>query len=381
MRKFKCLATANFGVEAIVKRELEKLVDSKISILDGRVYFEGSLEDIYRANLWLRCAERVHIQLADFKATSFEELYQGVYQLPWGDILPKDANFMVQGRSAKSKLFSVSDCQRITERALIDKLNEKYSMAWYPKTGARYKIEVILFKDQAQILLDTSADGLHKRGYRVETVEAPLTETLAAALVDLSYYNKDRVLWDPFCGSGTIAIEACMKARNIAPGLNRHFDCEYFQGMDKDQIKKISKEAFSAIDLDTDLQIFASDKSAQAIGASKKNAEAAGVDMDINFIHAPIESYRPQASYGVLITNPPYGHRIGSQEDNREIYETLKKYAKADPTWSYYLVTSDEDFPKAFGKKPSRKRKLYNGRIKVDYYQYYGPRPPRDEKE
>ena len=225
MKKYTCLATANFGVEAIVKRELEKIVSSKIQIQDGRVYFEANLEEIYRANLWLRCAERVHIQLASFPAKTFEELYQGVLALPWGEILPKDANFMVQGRSAKSKLFSVSDCQRITERALIDKLNQTYSMAWYPKSGARYKIEVILFKDQAQILLDTSGDGLHKRGYRLETVEAPLTETLAACLVDLSYYNKDRVLWDPFCGSGTIAIEACMKARNIAPGLNRHFDC------------------------------------------------------------------------------------------------------------------------------------------------------------
>lgn len=377
MKKYTCLATANFGVETIVKRELEKIVSSEIQIQDGRVYFEANLEEIYRANLWLRCAERVHIQLASFPAKTFEELYQGVLALPWGEILPKDANFMVQGRSAKSKLFSVSDCQRITERALIDKLNQTYSMAWYPKSGARYKIEVILFKDQAQILLDTSGDGLHKRGYRLETVEAPLTETLAACLVDLSYYNKDRVLWDPFCGSGTIAIEACMKARNIAPGLNRHFDCEYFQGMDPEAVKKIRREAFGAIDAESDLKVYASDINPQAIRAGKKNAEAAGVDADIHFVTASIEDYKPREAYGVLITNPPYGHRIGSQKDNEKIYQTLRDYAQADPTWSYYVVTSDEDFPKAFGKKPSRKRKLYNGRIKVDYYQYYGPRPPR----
>lgn len=377
MKKYTCLATANFGVEAIVKRELEKIVPSEIQIQDGRVYFEANLEEVYRANLWLRCAERVHIQLASFPAKTFEELYQGVLALPWGEILPKDANFMVQGRSAKSKLFSVSDCQRITERALIDKLNQSYSMAWYPKSGARYKIEVILFKDQAQILLDTSGEGLHKRGYRLETVEAPLTETLAACLVDLSYYNKDRVLWDPFCGSGTIAIEACMKARNIAPGLNRHFDCEYFQGMDSDRVKEIRREAFAAIDAESDLKVYASDINPQAIRAGKKNAEAAGVDTDIHFVCAGIEDYKPREAYGVLITNPPYGHRIGSREDNEKIYQALRDYALADPTWSYYVVTSDEDFPKAFGQKPSRKRKLYNGRIKVDYYQYYGPRPPR----
>ena len=350
MKKYTCLATANFGVEAIVKRELEKIVSSEIQIQDGRVYFEANLEEVYRANLWLRCAERVHIQLASFPAKTFEELYQGVLALPWGEILPKDANFMVQGRSAKSKLFSVSDCQRITERALIDKLNQSYSMAWYPKSGARYKIEVILFKDQAQILLDTSGEGLH---------------------------NKDRVLWDPFCGSGTIAIEACMKARNIAPGLNRHFDCEYFQGMDPDRVKEIRREAFAAIDAESDLKVYASDINPQAIRAGKKNAEAAGVDTDIHFVCAGIEDYKPREAYGVLITNPPYGHRIGSREDNEKIYQALRDYALADPTWSYYVVTSDEDFPKAFGQKPSRKRKLYNGRIKVDYYQYYGPRPPR----
>lgn len=377
MKKYQCLATANFGVEAVVKRELQALLGDggQVQVQDGRVYFKGDFKEIYKANLYLRTAERVHIVLHTFMAKTFEDLYQGVKEINWPEILPKDANFMVQGRSAKSQLFSVSDCQRITERALIDRLNEEYSMSFYPKSGARYKIEVILFKDQAQILLDTSGDGLHKRGYRKATVEAPLTETLASALVQLSFYKKDRILLDPFCGSGTIPIEAAMLARNIAPGLNRHFDCEYFKQMNPDWVKDLRKEAFSKIDYTGDLKIYASDKSREAIEAAKKNAEEAGVDQDILFSQEKIEDLNIPGPYGVLISNPPYGVRLSTEEEVDRLYEDLKSLYQKDDTWSYYLITSDESFPRKFGKEPSRRRKLYNGRIKVDYYQYYGPRP------
>lgn len=377
---YRIIVTTTFGLEALVKRELMDLGYENISVENGRVHFVGDKEDIARCNLWLRCAERVFIELTSFPAKSFEELFQGVYALPWPEILQEDANFIVNGRSHQSKLFSISDCQRITEKAIVQKLKTAYKTDWFEKTGARYSLEIELFKDIATLTLDTSGEGLHKRGYRDRAGEAPIKETLAAAMLKLSYWNPKRVLWDPFCGSGTIAIEAAMMAKNIAPGLDRSFDAQAWSIVGKEVFQQLRKEAFQKIDHKVRFHIMGCDVDKKSILVARDNAANIGLQEDISFFMKDMKDVDIFDEYGVIVTNPPYGERLGEKEEAEALYKALGEKMTQHPTWSVYVITSAENFEACYGKKADRKRKLYNGRIKADYYQYYGPKPPGKEK-
>lgn len=372
------IATSTFGLEAIVKRELEALGFKDFQVENGRVNFKASLEDIPRANLWLRVADRVFLKMGEYKVFSFAELYDKTFALPWDEILPQNANFIVEGKSVKSKLYSISDSQSIVEKAIVNKLKTKYKdVTWFSKDGPRYTIEVSILKDLATLSIDTSGAGLHKRGYRTRQGKAPIKETLAAAMVLLSYWNKDRVLFDPFCGSGTIPIEAAMIGRNIAPGLDREFDSEHWDIIDSKIWKDARKDAFAQIDYESNLDILACDIDVRAVDTAIENAENLGLEDDIVFLTKDFRAMTLKNEYGVVITNPPYGERIGEEAEVAELYKDLGKKFRLLDSWSEYIITSNKKFESLYGKKADRKRKLYNGRIEVDYYQYYGPRPPK----
>lgn len=376
MKEIKLIAITNIGLEAVTKRELIDLGYDNLKVSDGKIEINCGLEDIPILNLRLRTAERVLLLIDSFKAETFEELFDKVFEIRWWDYISESDNFIIQGRSRKSKLFSISDCQRITEKAIIEKLKMKYKVAWFEKSGPRVKVEVSLLNDIAEITMDTSGNGLHKRGYREVNYKAPLSETIAASLIKLSFWNKDRVLADPFCGSGTILIEAAMVEKNIAPGLMRDFDFENFKFLNPEIFKEEKKKCYSEIKYDEKLEILASDVSHKAIQIARTNAEILGLDEDISFFQKDIRDLDLPDDYGVLITNPPYGERIG-KEDVDELNRELGKLAKSLDTWSFYIITGNENFEKNFGKRADRNRKLYNGRLKTYYYQYYGPKPKR----
>lgn len=376
MKNIKLIATTNMGLEAVTKRELLDLGYEDLEVSDGKIKISCQLKDIAILNLRLRTAERVLLLIDSFRAETFEELFDKVFEIRWWDYIAEDDQFIIQGRSRKSKLFSISDCQRITEKAIIEKLKMKYKVSWFEKSGPRVKIEVSLLNDLAEITMDTSGDGLHKRGYREVNYKAPLSETIAASLVKLTFWNKDRILADPFCGSGTIPIEAAMIEKNIAPGLMRDFDFVKFKFFDEDIYKEEKKKCYSEINYDEKLEILASDVSHKAIQIAKANAEILGLDEDISFFQKDIRDLDLPDEYGVIITNPPYGERIG-KEDVDELNKELGELARSLKTWSYYIITANENFEKNFGKKADRNRKLYNGRLKTYYYQYYGPKPRR----
>lgn len=377
MTKIKLAATTTFGLEAVVKREVQNLGFENISASDGCVNFTGDFETLIKANLNLRSADRVMWVLAEFKAETFEELFQGVKKINWGDIFPKDAHFIVTGKSIKSTLSSVPACQSVAEKAVIEKLKEKYKVERFEKSGAVYKIQIALLKDMVTVSMDTSGAGLHKRGYRENQVAAPLKETLAAALIDLSYYKKDRILLDPTCGSGTIAIEAAMRSRNIAPGLMRKFAAEQWEIIDSKLWKTARAEAYSKIDVDFMPTIYASDIDPRAIETAKHNASLAGVDDCIYFDNKPLNEVRLPGEYGVCICNPPYAERMGELDEVEQLYRDMGKLFRADKTWSVYVITSHEGFEKLYGARADKKRKLFNGNVKTDYYQFYGARPPK----
>lgn len=376
MKNIKLIATTNIGLEAVTKRELLDLGYEDLEVSDGKIKISCQLKDIAILNLRLRTAERVLLLIDSFRAETFEELFDKVFEISWWDYIAEDDQFIIQGRSRKSKLFSISDCQRITEKAIIEKLKMKYKVSWFEKSGPRVKIEVSLLNDIAEITLDTSGDGLHKRGYREVNYKAPLSETIAASLVKLSFWKKDRILADPFCGSGTIPIEAAMIEKNIAPGLMRDFDFVKFKFFDEELFKKEKKKCYSEIKYDEKLEILASDVSHKAIQIARANAEILGLEEDISFFQKDIRDLDLPDDYGVIITNPPYGERIG-KEDVDELNKELGELARSLKTWSYYIITANENFEKNFGKKADRNRKLYNGRLKTYYYQYYGPKPRR----
>lgn len=376
MEQIELIATTTFGLEAIAKRELMDLGYKDLTVENGKITFKGTEKDIPRANLWLRTADRVLLKMGEFKALSFDELFEKTKALPWDEWITEDANFIVEGKSVDSKLFSISDCQRIVEKAVIEKLKTKYNVQWFQKTGAKYTIEVALLKDIATLTIDTSGEGLHKRGYRDRAGDAPIKETLAAAMILLSYWNKDRVLLDPFCGSGTIPIEAAMIGRNIAPGLDRNFAAEEWPRVRKEYWSEAKKEAFGLIDNETKLHILGCDIDKRSILRARDNAANLGLDEDIAFFMKDMRDVDLQDEYGVVITNPPYGERIGEREEVHQLYKDFGEKFRELKTWSIYVITSEEDFEKIYGKSANRKRKLYNGRIKVDYYQFYGPRPP-----
>lgn len=325
--------------------------------------------------MWLRCANRIYLQIGQFKALTFEELFQNTKALPWENFLPVDAQFPVDGKSVKSKLFSVSDCQAIVKKAIVERLKLFYNKDIFPETGSKYKIEVSLLNDIATLAIDTTGHSLHKRGYREEVGTAPIKETLAAGMLYISRWKPDRVLVDPMCGSGTIPIEAAMIGMNIAPGLKQTFDSESWRQIDKSLWEKTRKDAENAIDSNVNLRIYGSDIDYFAIRLAKDHAEKAGVLDKIHFQKIDFKETSSRFKYGFIITNPPYGERLLETKEAEKLYKEMGDHFKMFETWSYYIISPDLDFEKHFGKVANKKRKLYNGNIKCNYYQFYGPQP------
>ncbi|BDR63316.1 THUMP domain-containing class I SAM-dependent RNA methyltransferase [Clostridium tetani] len=374
------IATATFGLEKVVADELRELGYEDLIIENGKVTFQGSEMDIVTCNMWLRTADRVLIKMAEFKAESFEELFQGTLKVEWGDIIPETGFMHVTGKSVKSKLFSVPDCQSITKKAVVESMKRKYNKEMFSEDGATYKIEVAILKDIVTLTLDTTGPGLHKRGYREFAGEAPLKETLAAALVLLSKWEPSRILADPFCGSGTIPIEAAMIGKNIAPGLNRNFVSEDWDIIPKNLWQDMRKYARNSIN-DKEFRILASDINGRVLKTARDNAEKAGVTDYITFQRMDMKEFRNKKRYGFIITNPPYGERIGNAKEVENLYEDMGRTFQELKDWSYFVITSYEDFENCFGEKSDKNRKLYNGRIKCYYYQYFGAEPEKNPWE
>lgn len=373
--KLELIATATFGLEAVVKREIEALGYKILKTEDGKVTYMGDERAIVRSNLWLRSADRVLLKMAEFTALEFEELFQQTKALAWEELIPVDGKFTVTGTSVKSKLHSVPACQKIVKKAIVERLKDFYGLEVFEETGAEYTVKATLLKDRVTLTVDTSGVGLHKRGYRVCDVAAPIKETLAAAMIQLSFWNKDRILLDPCTGSGTIPIEAAMIARNIAPGLNRTFACQGWELIDEKIWKEEKKAAFEAIDYDTKLKIYGFDINKKAVEAAKENAEEAGVDDCIVFKKADASKLRPVGENGIIVTNPPYGERIGEEEEIQKIYEGFNRFFNENPDWSLFMITTDKEAEeKVMGREANRRRKLYNGRLETCYYQFHGER-------
>lgn len=379
MKTFELIATSTFGLEAIVRKEVEDLGYDVRNVSDGKVTFTGDIEAIVLSNLWLRSADRVFIKMGEFKATTFEELFNETNSLPWEEWITPEAKFTVNGKSVKSQLFSVSDCQAIVKKAIVKRLQAHYAIEWFAETGPSYTVQISLLKDMATLTIDTTgSEGLHKRGYRQNTVEAPIKETLAAALLQISYWKKGRILYDPCCGSGTFAIEAAMMAKNIAPGLKRDFACSYWEQIPKPLWQDLRAEALEAMDQKGSPIIYASDIDRKAILSARENALAAGVDEYIQFFAKPLHNASlPHGDYGVVLCNPPYGERLSDASHIQKLHKDLKSLMLSNPTWSFYTVTSAEHFEKDYGKKADKKRKLFNGNLQVCFYQYFGPKPPK----
>ncbi|MCP3738783.1 THUMP domain-containing class I SAM-dependent RNA methyltransferase [Rossellomorea sp. BNER] len=377
MAEYTLIATAAMGLESLVAKEVRDL-GYECTVDNGKVIFQGDEKAIARANLWLRTADRVKILVGEFKALTFDQLFEGTKAIQWEKYLPVDAQFPVQGKSVKSKLFSVSDCQSIVKKAIVEKLKTSYRVSnWLDETGAIFKIEVALHKDIASITLDTSGAGLHKRGYRAEQGEAPLKETLAAALVQLTVWNPDRPFVDPFCGSGTIPIEAALIGQNIAPGFNREFLSEEWPWISENVWEEARMEAEDLANYDQPLEIVGTDIDHRMIEISKTNAFEAGLGDLIQFKQMQVKDFHSDKNYGVIIGNPPYGERLGDQKQVEKMYQDMGHALGKLDTWSIYIMTSHEGFENFYGKKATKKRKLFNGFIRTDLYQYWGPRPPR----
>ena len=378
--KLELIATATFGLEAVVKREIEALGYRIIRSEDAKITYMGDERAIVRSNLWLRCADRVLLKMGEFKALEFEELFQQTKAIAWEDIIPADGRFTVTGTSVKSKLHSVPACQSIVKKAIVERLGSFYCIDRFEETGADYTVKVTILKDRVTLTIDTSGTGLHKRGYRVCDVAAPIKETLAAAMVQLSFWKPGRLLVDPCCGSGTIPIEAAMIGRNIAPGLNRKFASQEWDIIPPEIWKQERKAAFEAIDYDADIRIQASDISGRAVEAAIENAAEAGVDDCIEISRMDMAALSAGEEGGIVITNPPYGERIGEQKQIEAIYRAYSKFYKNNPTWSLFMVTTDKEVEaKIFGRPADRRRKLYNGRLEVCYYQFHGQKPQQKQ--
>lgn len=374
MEKVELIATATFGLEAIVAEELKNLGYQDLAVENGRVIFEAELDAICRTNLWLRTSDRIRLRIGEFKAVSFEELFERTKALPWADWLPANARFPVEGKSIKSTLFSVPDCQAIVKKAVVESMKQRYPVQWYEEDGPLFKIEVALLKDIATLTIDTTGPGLHKRGYRELNAPAPLKETLAAAMVILAKYRPETTLVDPFCGSGTIPIEAAMIGRNIAPGIRRKYVSETWPILPKRLWDTAREEAADAVK-ENPLDILGYDADSKAVRLARENAAKAGFDKVIHFQQQAVSALSSKKKYGKIICNPPYGERLSEIKEVEKLYKEMGKVFRKLDTWSYYILTSHQEFEKLFGRPASKKRKLYNGNIKVDYYQYYGPKP------
>lgn len=379
MRTFDILVPCHFGLEAVLKREIYDLGYEITKVEDGRVTFEGDEEAICRANIFLRTAERVMIQVGRFKATTFEELFQGIKNLPWEEYIPEDGKFWVKKASSiNSKLFSPSDIQSIAQKAMVERMKQKYHKEWFKEDGAAYPVRIFLLKDEVTVALDTSGDSLHKRGYRTMTSKAPLTETLAASLIMLTPWRKDRILVDPFCGSGTFPIEAAMIAANIAPGMNRDFTAEEWTNMiDRKLWYECVKEAEDMIDTTVKVDIQGYDIDGDVIKAARENAKRAGVEHMIHFQQRAVADLSHPKKYGFIITNPPYGERLEDKADLPELYTQIGQAYQRLDSWSMFLITSYTDTEKYIGRKADKNRKIYNGMLKTYFYQFLGPKPPK----
>ena len=380
MEKITLIATAKFGLEKLVKNEVIALGFEKPRVSEGRIEFAATRADIPRANIGLRYADRLLLKMGEFPATTFDDLFEQSKALPWETWITPDGKFPVNAKTVKSTLQSDRSCQSIVKKAVVERLKTAYDIAWFTETGPDFTIQVTIRKDSALLTLDTSGAGLHKRGYRLASGEAPLTETLAAALVKLSFWEKDRLLIDPMCGAGTILMEAALMMPNIAPGLHHEFALQSLPAIPLEAWIAAHQAAEAAIDRSGDLQIQGYDIDKTAVAAAKANAERAGVADDIVFEQKEIKDVWIDQQYGILISNPPYGLRMYDYHEINQIYITLNKMFKKKKGWSIYILTADKKFPNYFKRAwPDRKRKLYNGNIEVTYYQYYGERPPRDE--
>ena len=383
MNTFELIVPCHFGLEAVMKKEIMDLGYEVSQVEDGRVTFIGDAEAICRANIFLRTTERVLLKVGSFHAETFEDLFQGTRAIPWEEYLPKDAKFWVaKASSIKSKLFSPSDIQSIMKKAMVERMKKAYGIEWFPENGASFPLRVFLHKDTVTVALDTTGESLHKRGYRTLTSKAPITETLAAALIMLTPWKSDRILVDPFCGSGTFPIEAAMIAANMAPGMNREFLSEdwkhliprkcWYDAMD---------EANDLVDLSVQTDIQGYDIDGDIVRAARANAKAAGVDELIHFQQRSVSDLSHPKKYGFLITNPPYGERIEDKKNLPELYKTIgERFAELD-SWSAYIITAYEDTERYFGRKADKNRKIYNGMMKTYFYQFLGPKPPRKRED
>lgn len=382
MEKLELIAPCHFGLESVLKREVLDLGYEISSVEDGRVSFWGDAQAICDANVFLRTAERILLKVGAFKAETFEELFDKTKAIPWENYIPKDGKFWVtKAASVKSKLFSPSDIQSIMKKAMVERLKQKYHVEWFAEDGASYPVRVFLMKDIVTIGIDTSGTSLHKRGYRQMTVKAPITETLAASLIMLTPWRKDRILVDPFCGSGTFPIEAAMMAANIAPGMNRSFTAEDWDNLiPKKAWYDAMDEAHDLVNADIEVDIQGYDLNPEAVKAARQNAKDAGVDHLIHFQERAVKDLRHPKKYGFIITNPPYGERLEEKKDLPALYKEFGESFKRLDTWSAYMITSYEEAEKYFGRKADKNRKIYNGMLKTYFYQFQGPKPPRREK-
>ncbi|MDW4254290.1 class I SAM-dependent RNA methyltransferase [Staphylococcus saprophyticus] len=375
---YQLLAVCPMGLEAVVAKEIQEL-GYDTTVENGRIFFEGDETAIVKCNLWLRTADRIKIVVGQFKATTFDELFEKTKALPWETLIEQDGNFPVQGRSVKSTLFSVPDCQAIVKKAIVERLRRAYQASgWLNETGAKYPIEVVILKDNALLTIDTSGSGLNKRGYRLAQGEAPIKETLAASLIRLANWTGDTPLVDPFCGSGTIAIEACLIAQNIAPGFNRDFVSENWDIMPDRLYDEMRDEADQQANYDRKLEIYASDIDPEMIEIARRNAEEVGLAdiiqfsvKDVNTL--TIDEDKPMA----LIGNPPYGERIGDRDKVEEMYRYIGELMQQHSQLSTYILTSSTEFEFLVNKKATKRRKLFNGYIECTYYQYWGDKKPR----
>lgn len=383
MSKIELVAPCHFGLEAVLKKEILDLGYEIVRVEDGRVTFAGDEDAICRANIFLRTAERILLKVGQLHAVTFDELFEGIKALPWENYIPSDGKFWVaKASSVKSKLFSPSDIQSIVKKAIVERLKGVYSLQWFPETGAEYPIRISFMKDEAVVCLDTTGLSLHKRGYRTMVSKAPIKETLAAALLMLTPWHKDRILVDPFCGSGTFPIEAAMMAANIAPGMNRSFTSEKWTNfVGRKYWYGAIDEANDLVDdqIKTDIQGY--DIDGDIIKAARQNAREAGVDHLIHFQQRPLSELSHPKKYGFIVSNPPYGERLEEKSHLPALYTEIGDRFRELDSWSMYLITSYEDAEKYIGKKADKNRKIYNGMLKTYYYQFLGPKPPKMNRQ
>ncbi len=383
MRRFELIAPCHFGMEAVLKKEIFELGYDVTEVSDGRVTFSGDEEALCRANIFLRTAERILVKVGSFHAETFEELFQGTRELPWEEYIPVDGKFWVaKAASVKSKLFSPSDIQSIMKKAMVERLKGVYRQNWFEENGSSFPIRVFLMKDEVTVGLDSTGESLHKRGYRKLTAKAPIAENLAAALILLTPWNKDRILVDPFCGSGTFPIEAAMMAAGMAPGMNRSFTAQDWPHViERQNWEDALEEAREMVDLNIDPDIQGYDIDDKMVTIARENARLAGVERLIHFQRRGVEQLSHPKKYGFLITNPPYGERLQEKKEMPALYRMIGQRFRELDSWSLYLISAYEQAEQDIGRKADKNRKIYNGMMKAYYFQFLGPKPPRNGRE